>query len=79
MAEIIFYLGATFITLMGFLITRVGLHGEHLGTFRLVSYVKTYEEKPRLHHRIITAGSGIVLVLLGISSLIYQLAVLRVR
>ncbi len=51
---------------LGVAIIRVGLIGQYLGGLRLVSFVKKYPENPRLHHRIITTGIGMVSVLLGL-------------
>jgi hypothetical protein len=66
MVEIMFYLGSAFVILLGVAITRVGLYGEHLGRFKFVSYVKKYAEQPSPHHRYITAGIGIVSILLAV-------------
>jgi hypothetical protein len=68
-----------FLILIGIAITRVGLYGEHLGRFRLVSYVRKHAEQPRRRHRYITAGMGIVSVLLGLTFLVIQFAFLHPR
>ncbi len=49
---------SAFLIFVGIAITRVGLYGENLGRFKLVSYVRRYAERPRRHHRYITAGMG---------------------
>lgn len=79
MVDIIIYLSSAFVIFLGVAITRVGLYGEHLGRFKLVSYVKKYAEQPRKHHRYITAGGGIVFVLLGLALLIFQFVFLHLR
>jgi uncharacterized membrane protein HdeD (DUF308 family) len=68
-----------FVILMGIAITRVGLHGKHLGRLTLVSNVKKHPEPPRRHHRLITAGVGITYVLLGLAILIFQFVLLPLK
>ena len=60
-----------FVILLGLAITRVGLYGEHLGGFKLVSYVKKHVERPRWHHRFVTMGIGIASILLGVALLVF--------
>jgi hypothetical protein len=79
MVEIILYLGSAFVILLGIAVTRVGLYGEHLGRFKLVSYVKKYAEQPSSHHRYITVGIGMVSILLGLGFLIFQFVFLHQR
>jgi hypothetical protein len=59
-----------FVIFLGVAITRVGLYGQHLGGLRLVSNVKKYAGAPRWQHRCMTAGCGIVMILLGAAGLI---------
>jgi hypothetical protein len=77
MVEIAFYLVGAFLIFLGIAITRVGLYGEHLGRLKLVSYVKKYPEQPSPHHRYITAGGGIVVILLGLGFVIFQFVFLN--
>jgi hypothetical protein len=67
------------VVFLGIAITRVGLYGEYLGRFKLVSHVQKYAERPRRHHRYITAGMGVVFVLLGIVLLIFHFVLLHLR
>jgi uncharacterized membrane protein (DUF485 family) len=56
---------------LGAAIIRVGLFGRYLGGLRLVSYVRKYLSEPRWYHRLITAGGGFLVVLLGIGLFIF--------
>jgi hypothetical protein len=67
---------SAFVIFLGIACIRVALTGQHLGTAKLVSYVKKHPEEPRLYHRRITAGVGAVLVLIGVGFLVLQLDVL---
>ena len=77
MGDLLIVAGSAFIILMGVLITRVGLYGEHLDRLKFVSYVKKSSEAPRLRHRYITAGLGVGIVLTGLALLILQFVVFR--
>jgi|ERR1035441_2404179 uncharacterized membrane protein HdeD (DUF308 family) len=68
-----------FVIFVGVAITRVGIYGEHLGRFKCVSYVQKHAERPRRHHRWLTAGMGIVLVLLGLAFLIFEWVLLHMK
>jgi UDP-N-acetylmuramyl pentapeptide phosphotransferase/UDP-N-acetylglucosamine-1-phosphate transferase len=52
---------------LGSLIVRVAWRGEHLGRFRLVSYVRVHEGVPRRHHRVVTAAIGGMSLLIGLT------------
>jgi hypothetical protein len=56
---------SVFIIFMGLAVVRVGLLGQHVDRFRLVSYAKNDNEPPKLHHRYITVGLGFIALLLG--------------
>ena len=66
-----------FIILIGLSIVRVGLVRQHLGRFKLVSDVRKYAEPPRQLHRFITAGTGMIFVLLGVAALIVHFVLLH--
>ena len=66
MTEHIIGIGLSAVIILGGLaIVRVGLVGQHLERFRLVSYVKKNDEKPELYHRYITVGLGLIPLLIG--------------
>ena len=50
---------------LGAAITRVGIVGQNLGTFKLVSFVRKYPEPPRWYHRVVTVGIGVISILVG--------------
>jgi hypothetical protein len=79
MADLIFYLGDAFLILLGVAIMKVGVQGERLGAFKLVSHVQRYPGPPRRHHRYVTVGIGILSVLVGLAFLIFQFTILRRR
>jgi hypothetical protein len=60
---------------LGVALIRVGMIGPFLGRWRMVSFVKKYPDQPKLYHRWLTAGIGIVSILLGIGMTFLQLIV----
>jgi hypothetical protein len=64
---------------IGAAIVRVGICGKYLGRLRLVSNVEKYSEQPRRYHRYITAGGGILFILLGAASMIAEFVLLHMR
>jgi hypothetical protein len=63
--HLIFLSLSVVITFLSLAIVRVGLVGEHLDRFHLVSYVKKSNEQPKLYNRYITSGLGILFLLVG--------------
>jgi hypothetical protein len=68
-----------FVIFIGAAIARVGLYGEHLGRFKLVSSVRKDPDQPSVFHRCVTVGIGIVASLSGVALLIFQFIVLNMK
>lgn len=76
MSIFVFLGGSALLIFLGVAIVRVGLIGKHLGSARLVSFVKKYPEAPQPRHRQITVGIGVALLLFGAGLAILQFIVL---
>jgi hypothetical protein len=77
--DIVVLLVCAFVILIGVAILRVGLYGKYLGRLRLVSYVQKHAQQPSWRHRCITAGLGVVFVLLGVALLVLHLVFLHAK
>ena len=54
-----------FVIFGGLAIILVGLIGRYLDRFHLVSYTMRTDMEPKPHHRCITAGLGVIILLIG--------------
>jgi len=64
-ADLVGLVGSVIVIFVGLSIIRLGLAGQYLGRFRLVSNVKKFSDTPQPHNRYITIGIGIIGVLVG--------------
>ncbi len=78
-SDIVVICFGAFTIFIGAAIVRVGINGKYLGRLRLVSNVEKYREQPRRYHRCITAGGGILFILLGAASVIAEFFLLHMK